>query len=418
MKLGLPLLVFLYFYKDDAVFSFQYKILKTRIAGNSKSLQNHVFMTSSQSRGISVHGVNDTTVTDGTVTFYQDLQSVGKPPLLFLPGLDGTGNYSTESLLNLTYYYDVWRMSISPDDRSQFIEVGLKCVKFMTRFREPPILVGESFGGLLASYIATIAKVKPSKLVLVNPATSFDRTNWNTVAPLLTNTGAAFPMVGMATLLATAVEFDQFQRIGRKIIDRINSTETAIIEMNLLFESSKTITERLPPETLDWRISKWLSTGSYLMNSKFKDISVPTLIIVGQNDRLLPSQTEGTRLQKAMNSSRVELIEFKDRGHAILDGSFNLAEVLMNSKTFRPPRAQLPIDIPFPSPEDILEAEKQTEPIMKLTSPVFLSRDPTKRVRGRSLVQRGLGSVPTGLSGRPILLVGNHQFFGVCSCVV
>lgn len=40
-------------------------------------------------------------------------------------------------------------------------------------------------------------------------------------------------------------------------------------------------------------------------------------------------------------------------------------------------------------------------------SPVFLTRGP-----GGQLV-RGLQDVPTGTEGRPVLLVGNHQLYGV-----
>ena len=133
------------------------------------------------------------------------------------------------------------KVTISADDRSSFVEVALKVSNFMNKLSESPVLIGESFGGLLACYISTISKKKPSKLVLINPATSYDRTAWNTIAPFITNTGDAFPLFGMATLLSTAVEFEQIQRIGRAIVDRINSTETALIEMNKMYDSSKLV---------------------------------------------------------------------------------------------------------------------------------------------------------------------------------
>ena len=42
------------------------------------------------------------------IKFYQTISNPGKPPLVFIPGLDGTGDYSTDSLHNLTKEYDVW----------------------------------------------------------------------------------------------------------------------------------------------------------------------------------------------------------------------------------------------------------------------------------------------------------------------
>lgn len=60
----------------------------------------------------------------------------------------------------------------------------------------------------------------------------------------------------------------------------------------------------------------------------------------------------------------------------------------------------------LPSSEDLAAADRQIDPLASLLSPVFLSRGP----RG-SLVM-GLGPVPTGSEGRPVLLVGNHQLMG------
>ena len=59
-----------------------------------------------------------------------------------------------------------------------------------------------------------------------------------------------------------------------------------------------------------------------------------------------------------------------------------------------------------PSREDLIAADKQIDPLVLLTSPVFLSKD-----KNNKLV-RGLGPVPTGAEGRPVLLVGNHQLIG------
>ena len=231
----------------------------------------------------------------------------------------------------------------------------------------------------------------------------------------LFNKGDAFPLVGIATLLATAVEFDQFQRIGKEIMNKINSTESAVTELNKLLDSSKMITETLPPETLSWRISKWLTTGNYVMNDKFNKIIAPTLVIIGKNDRLLPSKNEGRRLLTVMNSTKVELLEFVNTGHAILDGAIDLAKIMSKSKTFQPIVPESPVidlTVPFPSKEDIENINKQIGPFIKALSPIYLSRiiDPYTK---KSRIVSGIKNIPTGIeTGRPVLLVGNHQLFG------
>ena len=60
-----------------------------------------------------------------------------------------------------------------------------------------------------------------------------------------------------------------------------------------------------------------------------------------------------------------------------------------------------------PTQEDLIAADKQIELLVRLTSPIFLSKDKDNRI------VRGLGPVPTGAEGRPVLLVGNHQLIGM-----
>ena len=148
-----------------------------------------------------------------------------KVPLLFLPGLDGVGNYSSNSVGKLNLVFDVWKMATKGDDRSTFLELAAIVMKALDTFDEPVVLVGESFGGLLAAYVALRAKEgKIAQLVLVNPATSYDQTNWNLFAPLIAGTGRAFPIFGISALMATAVDIAQVRRVGGQIISSIVSS--------------------------------------------------------------------------------------------------------------------------------------------------------------------------------------------------
>ena len=129
--------------------------------------------------------------------------------------------------------------------------------------------MGESFGGVLTSYIAT--RLGPDfvyKCILVNPATSYGRTNWPLAGPLIAATGPLFPVIGVMTLMATAVERNQFLRIGRQIADRINTTEDAVREISNLVEAGSSVTELLSPETLNFRLKEWLLIGNSLTSAK------------------------------------------------------------------------------------------------------------------------------------------------------
>lgn len=284
-----------------------------------------------------------------------------KVPLLFLPGLDGVGNYSSNSVGKLNLVFDVWKMATKGDDRSTFLELAAIVMKALDTFDEPVVLVGESFGGLLAAYVALRAKEgKIAQLVLVNPATSYDQTNWNLFAPLIAGTGRAFPIFGISALMATAVDIAQVRRVGGQIISSVvSSPGSAGDRFSNLFEAGKYLLDLIPPETLNWRISKWFGAGTSIMEGKYSQIKTPTLILVGKNDRLLPSQLEGKRLLKEMSGSKkVEVKEF-NVGHALLEDNFiDFAAVMLRSSVFAVPKED-PLDVTFPTKADMIDVEKQ-----------------------------------------------------------
>ena len=283
-----------------------------------------------------------------------------KPPLLFLPGLDGIGNYSADSVSKLNLAFDVWKMATVGDDRSTFIELAKFVIKALEVFDEPVVLVGESFGGLLAAYVALRAKKGSiAKLILVNPATSFDRTNWNIVAPIIASTGVAFPVVGISALLATAVDLAQIRRYGLRAVSKMNSAESAMKSVNSWIDAGRFLLDLIPPVTLNWRILNWFNAGTSIMEGKYSQIQTPTLILVGKNDRLLPSQAEGKRLKKEMTGAPiVEVIEF-DVGHALLENNFqDFTSVILKSKVFAVPEEET-LDCAMPSKDDMDLVEKQ-----------------------------------------------------------
>ena len=350
-----------------------------------------------------------------TIHFEQTvpLYTSDREKLLFLPGLDGVGNYSAAAFYNLSKSFDITRLKIDPSDRSSFIDIGDAVISYLqhekNKHQQSVVLMGESFGGLLATYVSVRSKEKGlvSKLILVNPATSYDRTPWDTLGPLVASTGPAFPIVGITTLLATVIEPNQIETIGRPIFERINTIDDLQVELNKLLDTSQTVTKLLSPDTLNHRLSKWLGSGSFLMKDRYKEIVTPTLLLIGTDDRLLPSGTEGRRLEEEISTNAiVDLQEFSSRGHALLDPSFDLINVINKSKIFAKPKPPKSLDCPYPSKQDLAQVDQQFGFLRRGTSPIFLSMDNNGRLA------RGIKNVPVGKEGRPVLLVGNHQLYG------
>ena len=97
------------------------------------------------------------------------------------------GDYSTGSLDNLSKEYKLLKLRIEGSDRCSFIEVTSVVVEYLRALRAtdgPVLLLGELFG-LLVTYSSIRARDSISGLVVVNPATSYDKTAWSTIGPLV-----------------------------------------------------------------------------------------------------------------------------------------------------------------------------------------------------------------------------------------
>lgn len=81
---------------------------------------------------------------------------------------------------------------VLPEDLSSFSQVVQAVVDFVDEIKmdgRKVVLVGESCGGLIAAAAAIRLEKEEALdgLVLVNPATSFDQTSWDTLVPVLTS---------------------------------------------------------------------------------------------------------------------------------------------------------------------------------------------------------------------------------------
>jgi pimeloyl-ACP methyl ester carboxylesterase len=378
-------------------------------------------------------------------------QSSNTPPLLvYLPGLDGFGISATAQFDDLSSSFEFWRMSF--DKQSQhlsFSDLVVSVVKFVkesasiTGSIESPrevILVGESFGGLLACAVAMALKnIKASKyvlkgMVLINPATSFDETNWERVVPILTSlrflessqvevtdesgnsrfsflSGLPTPysVLGAVALAATVPSGTQYSSILDFLQQAVSSTSAERM-LSASVDGFGILAEYLSAAVLDQRVMKWIPVGTSVVNNpqRLSKLNVPTLIIGGRDDNMLPTKKEAQRLGKLLPDCVI--MDIVGAGHFVLDTRFNLTEVLIdshidplnsNKKEYDPIS-----DWTLP-PDHIVKAviEKRVLPLRERTSPVFFSTDPVTGKR-----RRGLSHVPS--TEKPMLFVANHQLFG------
>jgi pimeloyl-ACP methyl ester carboxylesterase len=370
-----------------------------------------------------------------------------KPIGLYLPGLDGYGISAWRNQFDdLADNFELWRLTILPQDRSPFTEIVQVIAKFVEDVAadsdgRPIVLVGESCGGLLASAVALRLQRDQTKsntskspllqgLVLVNPATSFEQTDWGTLAPIMasldTNIGRsasdtseelnAYEVLGSLLLFILVPDGDQIRGVldailGLPSLDfpRIGPDQIQEI-MKAIVEGFKGTGQMLPGDMLQHRMN-WLSVGAPIVNARLAELDLQTLVLVGKGDRLIPSASEADRLVRTLQNC--EKLEVPGRGHFVLDEKVNLTEAILFSKIDpmkwkeTKKKYDIVLDWKMPGPEKIASAmESSSKPFRIAHSPVFMSTDKnSKRWMGLSKIPKQDG---------PVLFVANHQF-GKCN---
>ena len=374
--------------------------------------------------------------------FIGDAHEKSKPILLYLPGLDGVGISVASQIDDLSEPFELWRMSIDQnDDRSTFTQLTTAATSFIQdiaiKHDREVILVGESFGGLLAPAVALrIQNITTRQgvknpiigLVMANPATSFDETQWSTLAPILaslrhvereeemSSLPTPYSVIGSLALSATVPDRTQFQRILDMITStRVTSLDEAREVLDSMFDGFGMVSQNLPAEVIEHRVGQWLPVGCSVVNPRLGLIDIPTLVIASEEDNMLPTKKEGQRLLSAIPNCTTYFV--KGSGHFVFDDRFNLTDAIIEApfdplkkrKGLKAKEYDPILDWKLPTDEELQETmDTRVRPLRILTSPKFFSTTPDgKRVSG-------LGMLPTTEpSGKPLLIVANHQLLGL-----
>ncbi|KAI7839273.1 hypothetical protein COHA_006971 [Chlorella ohadii] len=343
------------------------------------------------------------------------------PLMLYLPGIDGSGLAASRQFPALLQRFDLRTLVTPPPDRTPFqgmVDVVVEYLQHEVPACSPtrPIyLLGESFGGLLALAVAAACPALVDRVVLVNPATSFNDSLWPLLGPLLPQVPpelyralplALAPVLGNPiNLLAAGLEGSAGAPVQERAAQLVDAATNLLSQLPVLAEI-------LPAETLAWKL-ELLRQGSAAVEPLLPRVQQRCFVLVGDQDLLIPSAREGPRLQRAL--PRAQLRVEKGRSHALLqEGGIDLARLLDEEGFYvRERRMSAPISkrtaagfgvavpIELPSQGEMQRYGESTTAFgRRLSSPVFISTAPDGT---RCL---GLSQIP---EGRPLLLVGNHS---------
>ena len=241
------------------------------------------------------------------------------PLFVYLPGMDGTGKLLQNQSDNLVANFDLRCLSIRTDNYSTWEDLARDTVKLIklelaNKTNQEVYLCGESFGGCLALKTALAAPAVIKKLVLVNPASCFNQLpilSWGAdITSLLPSWVHRYSAVGLLPFLA------QLNRISDCNRDR-------------LIASMKS----LSPHVVSWRLS--LLRDFKISEEQLRSLNIPSLIIAGAADDLLPSVAEAKKLASLLPQAQTKVLPYS--GHAcLIESDINLYQILVAQNFIQP----------------------------------------------------------------------------------
>lgn len=241
------------------------------------------------------------------------------PLFIFLPGMDGTGELLRTQVDGLEANFDIRCLSIPPDDLTDWPGLVSQVVALIeaeqrSHPRRPVYLCGESFGGCLALKVAVSCPDCFDRLVLINPASSYNQQPWMRwsadITPWLPSPLYRLSALGLLPLLAA------LHRISPR-------------DRQELLKAMRSVTQR----SSIWRLS--LLNDFDVDEAQLQRIQQPVFIIAGAADRLLPSQAEAERLVSQLPDARMTVLPYS--GHAcLLEMEVNLYQILQQEAFLEP----------------------------------------------------------------------------------
>jgi pimeloyl-ACP methyl ester carboxylesterase len=231
------------------------------------------------------------------------------PLFIYFPGMDGTGVLFARQQEQLAHHFDVCCLAISRCNLLGWDELVDGVVALIDRELaggEREIhLCGESFGACLAMLVAARLP-HVHQLISINPASSFSK----------------LPLLTMGSFGVGIVPEPLYQLSARVLagllieVDRVSAIDRQKLIRAMLSIDAQTVAWRL-------KLLREFQLDLEVPNL----IDVPTLLLAGGMDRLLPSKLEVQIIQRQLPRSKTILLPYS--GHAcLLEKDINLAQII------------------------------------------------------------------------------------------
>lgn len=217
------------------------------------------------------------------------------PPLIFVPGMDGTGRlfYRQVPLLAPHFCVATYALRDNATRMTELVEDLDQVIRNVTPNGEPAVLVGESFGGTLALSYALEHPERVRRLVVINSFSRF------------------LPQLRLRLALA-AIHMMPWGVMGivrRVTAFRLHSRHTHSSEVRYFLRQTKGTTRRGYVGRL--RILK-----EYDVRERLAEIRAPTLFLAADEDHLIPSVDQASYMAARVPGATFRVLE--GHGHACL----------------------------------------------------------------------------------------------------
>ncbi|MEW6126159.1 MAG: alpha/beta hydrolase [Acidobacteriota bacterium] len=217
------------------------------------------------------------------------------PLLIYVSGLDGSGELFYKQLPSLTRNYRIVTYRLREDARATYDDLSDDIASIIEDLGETQaIILGESFGGTIVLHFALRYPTFTQRLVLVNSFPYYRRRLRIQLAAFLASAlPARFVVPFRLTSAALGLLVDRVSREDRKkIVQILRSVEMKSYARRLQLIAQVDVTNRL------------------------NEIQAPTLLIATERDLLVPSVREAREMQKRIPNATVKILRRK--GHACL----------------------------------------------------------------------------------------------------
>lgn len=233
------------------------------------------------------------------------------PLFIFLPGMDGTGKLLRTQTAGLEATFDIRCLAIPPEDLTSWDVLADRVIALIQAEleaapRQSVYLCGESFGGCLALKVALKAPHLFERIILVNPASSYNQRPWIHWGCHLTRwLPQSLYQISSVVLLPFLAALDRISPSDRQA----------------LLAAMRSV----PEKTSIWRLSLLSQFGTD--ETQLRCLTQPVLLIASEADRLLPSLTEAQHLARGLPQAQIVTLPYS--GHAcLLEADVNLYEIL------------------------------------------------------------------------------------------